>query len=102
VFTKLARCPTIRLPKDGIEPPQTSEACRQGNLRDWQVSLIQQTLGKLKTPGLRKRDRRSPHVLQKQPAQVTRAQSQRVRQVVDRGVIKNAFIDQAQPSADDG
>jgi hypothetical protein len=102
VFTKLARRPPIRLPKGGIESPQAAEACRQGNLGDRQISLIQQTFRKLKTPGLRKGDRRCTHVLQKETTQMTRTQSQHASQVVDGGVVKNAFIDQAQASTDDG
>jgi hypothetical protein len=102
VFAELPWCTPIGLPKGSIEPPKTSEACRQRNLCDWQISFVQQTLGKLKTPGLRKGDWRCSYVLQEQATQMTRAQSQLVSQVIDGGVIENAFIDQAERSSDDG
>ena len=66
------------------------------------LSFIQKTLSKLKTSDLRKRDGRRSHVLQKQATQMASSQSQHTRQVIDRSVIENALIDQAQRPAYNG
>jgi hypothetical protein len=100
-FSKLAWRAPISLQKGRIKPPKTSKACRQGDFCDRQISLIQKTLGKLKTPGLRKGVRRCSHVLQKQASQMARAHSQLVRKFIDGSAVKNAFVDQTQSSADD-
>jgi hypothetical protein len=65
VFAKLAWCPLIGLQNGSIEPAKTSETCCQCNLRDRQITLVQQTLRKLETTGLRQGDRRCSYVLHK-------------------------------------
>src|SRR4051812_12202625 len=43
----LARSTLVRLLENVVEPPDAPEACRQGDLRDRQISLIQQSLCKM-------------------------------------------------------
>ena len=86
----------IGLGDGGIESANAAEAGRDRDLAHRQTRLINQLFRKMQATGLRHRAGRRAQVLQEQPTQMARANSQALGENFDSAVFQATFADQAQ------
>jgi hypothetical protein len=94
--TQLRRGAAIDLLHGGVETPHGAETRRDRDLRHGQRRFIDELLGEVQTAGLRDGARARAQMAQKQPAQMTRAESKVRRKRLDAAFLEAAFVDESQ------
>ena len=100
---QLPRRPAIGVAEGIVEPAEAPEPGGERNLRHRQIALIDQPLREMQPARLGDRQRRSADMLQEEPIEVPRANTDTRGELPDTDLIERAFVDEAQrPSHDRG